>query len=106
MQKIIKGDNVKVLIGKDSGKTGVVEKVSIKDFKVFVGGVNMYKRHVKSMQGIEGGIIDLPKPMNTSNVALVCPNCKKVTRVGFKIENDVKSRICRKCGKEIGGKKS
>ena len=106
MQKILKGDNVKIMTGKDAGKDGVVEKVVGKDQKVFVGGVNLYKRHVRSMQGMEGGIIDLPKPVAVSNVQLVCPNCKKATRVGFKVEADKKIRICRKCNKEIGGKKS
>ena len=48
--------------------------------------------------------IDLPKPINVSNVQLLCPSCKKVTRVGFKVEGAKKLRICRKCGKEIGGK--
>lgn len=69
--------------------------------KVLISGVNLSKRHVRKYQGIEGGIIDLPKPLNVSNVALVCPNCKKATRVGFKILNDVKTRFCKKCGKEI-----
>lgn len=104
MQKILKGDNVKVMTGKDAGRDGVVERVLGKAGKVFVGGVNLYKRHVRSMQGMEGGIIDLPKPMSISNVQLVCPNCKKPTRVGFKVEADKKVRVCRKCNKEIGGK--
>lgn len=105
MQKIIKGDNVKVMLGKDAGKTGAVEKVLGKSGKVYVGGVNLYKRHVRSMQGVEGGIIDLPKPINVSNVQLVCPACKKVTRVGFKVEGETKVRVCRKCGKAVGNKK-
>lgn len=104
--KIKKGDKVKILLGKDRGKEGTVEYVMAKSGKVFVGGANLYKRHVKKMQNIEGGIIDLPKPMNISNVSLVCPNCKKVTRIGFKIEKNEKFRICKKCGKQIGGAKA
>ena len=99
--KIKKGDKVKILLGKDSGKEGTVEYVLGKDGRVFVGGLNLYKRHVRRMQGVEGGIIDLPKSLNISNVGLICPNCKKVTRVGFKVEKDSKVRICRKCNKEI-----
>lgn len=99
--KIKKGDKVKIMLGKDSGKEGTVEFVMAKEKKVFVGGANLYKRHVRKMQGIEGGIIDLPKPMNISNVSLICPNCKKVTRVGFDITGKTKVRICRKCKKEI-----
>ena len=106
--KIKKGDKVKVLLGKDRGKEGTVEKVLAKEGKVFVERVNLYKRHVKKMpasrgeQNMEGGIIEIPKPLDISNVALICPNCKKVTRVGYKKVGNEKVRICRKCGKEIG----
>lgn len=99
--KIKKGDKVKILIGKDSGKEGNVLFVRSSDKKVFVEGANLYKRHVRKMEGLEGGIIDLPKPMNISNIALICPSCKKTTRVGFKIDGKEKIRICRKCTKEI-----
>ncbi len=99
--KIKKGDKVKILLGKDNGKEGTVEFVMTKTGKVFVSGANIYKRHVRKMQNIEGGIINLPKPVNISNVGLVCPNCKKVTRVGYKIVAKEKLRICRKCKKEI-----
>lgn len=99
--KIKKGDKVKVLLGKDKGKEGKVEYVLGKKERVFVGGVNLYKRHVKKHQNIEGGIIDLPKSLNISNVALVCPNCNKITRVGYKLVGNEKVRICKKCKKEI-----
>lgn len=101
MQKIRKGDNVKVLIGKDSGRTGSVERVLGKINKVVVGGINIYKRSVKKMGDTQGRVIDLVKPVDISNIALVCPNCKKPTRVGFKVEKDTKVRICKKCKKEI-----
>lgn len=102
--KIIKGDNVLVTLGKDSGKIAKVNKVLPKVSKIFVEGVNVYKRHVSGKrQGInEGGILDIQKPINISNIMLVCPNCKKPTRVGFKLSLKKKIRICRKCGKEIG----
>lgn len=99
--KIKKGDKVKVLLGKDRGKEGVVEYVMAKENRVFVGGVNLYKRHVRKQGELQGGIIDIPKPVDISNIALVCPNCNKLTRVGYKINGDTKIRICRKCGKEI-----
>lgn len=104
MQKINKGDNVKVLIGKDSGRTGSVEKVLGKIDKVVVGGINIYKRSVKKTGDTKGAVIDVIKPVDVSNVALICPNCKKVTRVGFKLEGDNKIRVCKKCGKEIGAR--
>ena len=99
--KIKKGDKVKVLLGKDRGKEGTVEYVLAKDKKVFVGGVNLYKRHVKKQGQIKGGIIDIPKPLDVSNVSLICPNCKKPTRVGYKKDGNSKVRVCRKCKKEI-----
>lgn len=99
--KIKKGDKIKVLLGKDRGKEGTVELVLGKDKKVFVGGANLYKRHVRKMQNREGGIIDLPKPMDISNVVLVCPNCNKPTKVGYQKNADTKIRICKKCKKEI-----
>lgn len=99
--KIKKGDKVKILLGKDRGKEGNVEYVLGKGKKIFIGGANLYKRHIRRMQNIEGGIVDIPKPMDVSNVALICPNCKKITRVGYKVNGDTKTRTCRKCGKEI-----
>ncbi|MDO8577090.1 MAG: 50S ribosomal protein L24 [Candidatus Daviesbacteria bacterium] len=99
--KIKKDDKVKVLLGKDRGKEGKVVFVLAKAGKVFVEGANLYKRHVKKQGQIEGGIIDIPKPFDVSNIALICPNCKKVTRVGYTTVGNEKVRICRKCEKEI-----
>src|SRR3989338_2903572 len=99
--KIKKGDKVKILLGKDSGKEGNVEFVVGKDNRVFVSGANLYKRHVKKMQNIEGGIIEIPKSIDVSNVALICPSCNKPTKVGYQKNADIKMRICRKCKKEI-----
>lgn len=101
MQKIKKGDKVQVLLGKDRGKSGNVERVLNKKNKVAILGVNVYKRHVKKQGTIEGRVIDIVKPIDISNVALVCSNCGKPTRVGFKVDGDSKVRICRKCKKEI-----
>lgn len=99
--RIKKGDKVRIFLGKDRGKEGKVEYVLAKANRVFVGGANLYKRHVKKHGTIEGGIIDIPKSLDASNVAIICPNCKKVTRVGFKIIEKKNVRICKKCGKEI-----
>jgi large subunit ribosomal protein L24 len=101
--KIRKNDTVKILIGKDSGKTGKVERVFTKKGQVVVAGMNIAKRHIKKgITGNEGTTLDIPKPLNISNVGLVCPNCKKVTRVGYKKDGENKLRICKKCDKEIG----
>lgn len=94
---------MQIVLGKDNGKSGAVEKVLPKKGKIWVNGANLVKRHVgKKTTGQEGGIIEIPKPMNISNVMLVCPNCKRPTRVGFKLEGGTKTRICRRCDKAIG----
>lgn len=89
-----KGDKVKILLGKDRGKEGTVERVFPKKGKALILGVNVYKRHVKKQGQTEGGIIEIPKPVDISNVALICPWCKKPTRVS-------RLRMCKKCKKEI-----
>lgn len=100
--KLLKGDLVKVVAGKDSGKTGKVERVFVKTAKVVVEGVNQYKRHIKArMQGQKSEIITITKALPVSNVVLICPKCKKETRVGYKVLKDSKSRVCKKCNKEI-----
>ena len=100
--KLKKGDNVKVLKGKDKGKTGKIEKILPKLGKVLVANVNMYKRHMKSRsQSQPSEIINLTKPLAMSNVGFVCPKCKKVSRVGYKIEKSVKYRVCTNCKSEI-----
>lgn len=100
--KLHTGDEVLVQIGKDKGKKGKITRVFTKEHKVVVDGVNLFKRHVKArMQGQKSEIITLTKPLDVAKVALICPKCKKQTRVGYKIENKDKVRICRKCEKEI-----
>jgi len=95
------GDNVKITAGKDRGREGKIEKVFPKVLKVLVPGINLYKKHVKGFQGQKGGIYDIPRPLNLGNIALICPKCKKVTRIGFSAKGEKKARICKKCRKEI-----
>lgn len=100
--KLIKGDTVKVIRGKDSGKTGKIERVSAKSGKVTVEGMNQYKRHIKAKaQGQKSEIVTITKGLPVSNVVLVCPKCKKPTRIGFKVVKDGKVRVCKSCNKEI-----
>jgi len=100
--KLLKNDEVKVVAGKDKGKTGKIEKVFTKEGKVLLEGINQYKRHMKSrMQGEASQILTITKPLPVANVQLVCPKCKELTRVGYKIEKDKKFRICKKCKSEV-----
>lgn len=101
IKKIKQNDIVQILLGKDNGKNGKVLKIDSKKGRVWVEGANLYKRHVKGRSGVQGGIIDIPKSLNISNVSLICPKCKKATRVGFKMNGDVKIRFCKKCGEGI-----
>jgi large subunit ribosomal protein L24 len=96
--KFRKGDEVKVVKGKDLGKTGKIEKVFRKEYAVLVSGVNLYKRHVKAKTRLQKSeIITISKPLPVANVALVCPKCKLQTRIGFIFENNKKMRVCKKC---------
>lgn len=96
--KIRKGDKVKIMVGKDKGKEGIVEKVYPKQFKVLVPGVNLYKKHIKKSENFpKGGVVELPRPIAVAKVMLVCRGCGKPTRVGFKITGRKKVRICKKC---------
>jgi len=104
MLKLKVNDSVKITIGKDKGREGKIEKILPKEAKVIVPGVNMYKKHVKGMGETKGGIYDIPRPLSLGKIALICPKCKKITRVGFKFAGNQKVRICKKCGKEIDTK--
>lgn len=100
--KIKKGDKVKIMTGKDSGKEGAVEKVFLDARKVIVSGMNVYKRHMKPRnEGQKGSIVEFNRPMPIANVALICQKCKQITRVGYKITAKEKVRICKKCEQEI-----
>lgn len=100
--KIKKGDVVKIVLGKDAGKTGKVEKVMAGKNAVVVEGVNQYKRHIKARaQGQQSEIITITKPLNVAKVAVLCPKCKEPTRIGYVINKDSKQRICKKCHAEL-----
>lgn len=100
--KLKKGDNVKIVSGKDRGKIGKIEKVFGKIGKVLVTGVNQYKRHLKARsQGQPSEIVTITKPLPLQNVALICQHCKLPTRIGFRLEKNDKIRVCRKCDKKI-----
>lgn len=96
--KMRKGDEIKVVKGKDKGKGGKIDKVFSKENKVLILGINQYKRHKKAQsQTQKSEIITINKPLPLSNVELVCPKCHLSTRTGFIIEGDKKLRVCKKC---------
>ena len=99
---IKKNDTVIVLSGKDKGVKGkVLEAMPAKEMLI-VEKVNMATCHTKPRkQGETGGIVKRETPIRACKVALFCEKCGKGVRVGFKIEDGKKTRICRKCGAEI-----
>ncbi|HHV50011.1 MAG TPA: 50S ribosomal protein L24 [Rhodocyclaceae bacterium] len=103
MEKIIKGDEVIVITGKDKGRRGVVlSRVDAE--RVLVEGVNRVKKHVKPnpMKGVQGGIVDKDMPVHISNVALFNPATKKADRVGIKVlEDGRKVRVFKSNGEQV-----
>lgn len=104
MQKIRKGDKVRVLAGRDKGRDGEVLQVMPKENRALVQGVNMVSRHQKQSPRSEGGIINKEGPIHLSNLALLDPGTGKPTRVGFKTRDDgTKIRIAKGSGAVIDG---
>ena len=105
MNRIKKDDTVVVISGKDKGKQGRVVRVYPKADKVMVEGVNIATKHqsvATSRAGArEGGIVHVEVPVHTSNVMPVCPKCDSPTRVGARIVDGEKVRVCRKCDSEF-----
>jgi len=106
--KIIKGDNVLVISGKDRAKTGKVLSALPNEGRIVVEGVNIAKKSQRPrQQGQKGQIISVPKSIDISNVKLLCPKCGKAARVGYKViagqkgGDAKKMRICKKCNAEI-----
>ena len=101
--KLKKGDTVLITSGKDSGREGKVAVVLPKEGKVIVEGANKYKKHIKPRSGGQAGSIqDRERPINVANVAFMCPKCKQVTRIGYKVTREGKKiRVCRKCEQDL-----
>lgn len=100
--KLRKNDQVTITLGKDKGKSGKVLEVLTKQNKVLVENVNQFKRHLKARSQTQPAeIITITKPLPVSDVALICPKCKKPSRVGYQITKETKNRICKNCGKVI-----
>jgi large subunit ribosomal protein L24 len=119
--KIKKGDQVLIIKGKDKGKKGKVLRGFPKKNQVLVEGVNIKKKHRRPRrEGEKGQVVEVPAPIYISNVKLICPKCGKPTKVGYKVNSNLKSpqsspassetllgrqkskiRICKKCKAEI-----
>lgn len=98
-EKILTGDEVVVIAGKDKGARARVRQNMPRVDKVIVEGVNLAKKHQKAVRGAQqAGIIEVEMPMHVSKVMLWCPSCSTATRVGFRVdETGQKVRYCKKC---------
>ena len=101
------GDTVMILSGKDRGKKGKILEVSPKEGKVIVERQNMVKKHVKPRKaGDVGGIVEAEGAMYACKVQVICPSCKKPTRIAIKKVADDNGklrsvRVCKKCGETL-----
>jgi large subunit ribosomal protein L24 len=106
--RIRRDDTVRVIAGKDRGRTGRVKSVDPKKDRVYVEGVNIVKRHIKprtlrdTQRAQElGGIVEMEGPIHISNVMLVDPSSGEPSRVGVKRDGGKRVRVAKKSGKEI-----
>ena len=104
-------DTVRVISGRDKGKTGRVLGVDRQTGKILVEHVMMVKRHTRPNPGkqIKGGIAERESPIRASNVLVVCPGCNKAVRIAHHIDHVAggktrRTRVCRKCGQTIDTK--
>ena len=97
--KIKKGDNIKIIKGKDKGKTGKVLRLFPAKNKALVQGINFVKKHLRrSKQDEQGGIVQREAGINISNLMLICKACNRAIRVGIDVLQDgSRVRFCKKC---------
>jgi len=101
VQRLKKDDLVKVTKGRERGKTGRIRNIVAGENRAIVADVNIVKKHMRqgSTQARQAGIVDLEAPIQLANLALVCKECGKATRVGVRLlENGQKARFCKTCG--------
>lgn len=102
MQKLKVNDEVVILTGKDSGKTGKINKINFKSNKVYVGGMNLVKKAMKPTQeNPTGGFAEIEQGINISNIAVASPKTGKATRVRIEVKDGKKIRVAVKCGSEL-----
>jgi large subunit ribosomal protein L24 len=102
MSKIKKNDTVKVIAGKDKGKSGKVLKILVKEEKVIVEGINAYKKHQKQSATKEAGIVEKSMPIHISNVVALNPKTNEPTSFRMKtLEDGSRVRVCKKTGETI-----
>ncbi|MED6113499.1 hypothetical protein PIB30_071364 [Stylosanthes scabra] len=97
--KIVRGDHVMIIRGKDKGESGVIKRVIRSQNRIIVEGKNLVKKHIKAGPGHEGGIFTVEAPLHASNVQILDPVTGKPCKVGIKyLEDGTKVRVSRGIG--------
>lgn len=101
--KILTGDEVLIVHGKNRGLRGTVRRNMIREHKVIIEGANIVRKHVPRQANVrQGGIVEIEAPMHKSKVMVVCPSCDLPTRVGFRVDDDGNLvRYCKQCDADI-----
>ena len=101
--KLKTGDIVRVILGRDRGKQGKILAVLPREGRVIVEGIGMVKKHVRARRaGEKGQRVSIAAPMEASNVQVVCPQCKRNTRIGIRHdEAGQRIRFCKKCSASL-----
>lgn len=101
--KIRRGDQVRIMSGKDRGKEGRVERVLLSQSKVIVAGLNTVTKHMRPRPGVrQAGRIQQEAPLDASNVRLICSACNQPARTrSQRLEDGTKVRVCQRCQETI-----
>jgi large subunit ribosomal protein L24 len=99
--KLKKEDTVEIIAGRDKGKRGKILKILRDRDRIVVEGANIVKKAKKRRnQQDRGGIVEIEAAIHSSNVMILCKKCGP-TRIGYKIDGENKTRVCRKCGEAL-----
>ena len=102
VSRIRKNDNVVVVSGADRGKRGKVLQVGVKSNRVVIEGINKRTKYIKpGPEQPKGGKVNVEFPIDISNVMIFCDKCKKGVRIGIQYKDKTRTRVCKKCGKNL-----
>ena len=99
--KLRKNDTVRVIAGREKGKTGRIVRIDREKMRAVVEGLNMVKKAMKQKkQNQKGGITSVEAPLPVGKLMIMCKKCGP-TRIGYLVETNAKKRVCRKCGGDL-----
>ena len=99
--RLRKNDTVRVIAGREKGKTGRIVRIDREKMRAVVEGLNMVKKAMKQKkQNQKGGITSVEAPLSVGKLMIICKKCGP-TRIGYLVEGTAKKRVCRKCGGDL-----